>query len=113
MRSSEKKGGGHDLATLGIIGVGIISKVHAAIAADLPECRLLGICDVNPAAQTLADELGVSVYSDYEEMIKSETTEGVIIAIPTKLHTPVGATCAHHGIHLFVEKPIASDVQDA
>lgn len=113
MRPSEKKAGGHDLVRLGIIGAGLIGKVHAAIAADLPECRLVGICDVNPLAQTLADELGVSFYSDYEEMIKSETPEGVIIATPTELHTPVGVTCAHHGIHLFVEKPIASGVQDA
>jgi predicted dehydrogenase len=38
------------LVTLGIIGAGIIGKVHAAIAADLPECRLVGICDVNRLA---------------------------------------------------------------
>ena len=113
MRPSEKKAGGHDLVRLGIIGAGLIGKVHAAIAADLPECRLVGICDVNPLAQTLADELGVSFYSDYEEMIKSECPEGVIIATPTELHTPLGVTCAKYGVNLFVEKPIAPDVQDA
>jgi predicted dehydrogenase len=87
--------------------VGLIGKVHTAIIKDLPECRLLSMCDVNPLAHRLADELGVSFYSDYEEMIKFETPEAVIIATPTELHTPgEGVTCAQHGIHLFVEKQL-------
>ena len=113
MRGSKKKGDEHDPVRLGIIGAGLIGKVHAAIAAQLPECRLVGICDVNPLAQALASKLGVNYYSNYEEMIKSEFPEGVIIATPTELHTPVGVTCAKYGVHLFVEKPIAPDVQDA
>jgi len=113
MRPSEKKAGGHDLVRLGLIGAGVIGKAHAAIAGDLPEFRLVGICDVNPLAQTLASGLGVNYYSNYEEMIKSERPEGVIIATPTELHTPLGVTCAKYGVHLFVEKPIAPDVQDA
>ena len=98
---------------LAVIGAGLIGKKHAAIARDLPDCRLVGICDANPSAQTLAEKLGVSFYSNYEEMIKAETPEGVIIATPTELHTPVGVTCAQHSMHLFVEKPIAPDVQNA
>jgi len=113
MRRSEKRGDEHDPVRLGIIGAGLIGKVHATIAGDLPECRLVGICDVNPSAQTLAAKLGANYYSNYEEMIKSESPEGVIIATPTALHTPIGVTCAKYGVHLFVEKPIAPDVQEA
>jgi predicted dehydrogenase len=98
---------------LAVIGAGAIGKKHATIAADLPECRLVGICDANPSEQSLADKFGATFYSDYEEMIASEAPDGVIIATPTELHAPVGITCARRGVHLFVEKPIASDLPDA
>jgi predicted dehydrogenase len=98
---------------LAVIGAGAIGKKHAAIAAELPGCRLVGICDANSTVQSLSDEFGVKFYSDYEEMIASQSPDGVIIATPTELHTPVGIACARHGVHLFVEKPIASDLPDA
>ena len=97
---------------LAVIGAGAIGKKHADIAAELPGCRLVGICDADSAVQSLSDELGIKFYSDYEEMIASESPDGVIIATPTELHTPVGITCARHGVHLFVEKPIANTIED-
>ncbi len=104
---------GQAAVRLGLIGAGIIGKKHAVMAENFAGCRLVGISDVNPSAKALADELGANYYSDYEEMIEAESPEGVIIATPTESHTTVGVTCAQHGVHLFVEKPIAANVQDA
>jgi predicted dehydrogenase len=108
--SGEKKDDRHRVR-LAVIGAGLMGQKHAAIAGDLPDCRLVGISDVNPSVQALAGELGVNYYTDYEEMIKAESPEGVIIATPTESHTVVGVTCAQHGVHLFVEKPIAAETQ--
>ena len=98
---------------LAVIGAGLMGKKHAAIAAGLQGCRLVGICDADPTVRSLAGELGVKFYTDYEEMITGEAPHGVIIATPSELHAPVGMTCALHGVHLFVEKPIAADLPDA
>ena len=104
---------GQPAVRLGLIGAGLVGKKHAVMAENFAGCRLVGISDVNPSAKALADELGVNYYSDYGEMIEAESPEGVIIATPTESHTTVGVTCAQHGVHLFVEKPIAANVQDA
>jgi predicted dehydrogenase len=98
---------------LGVIGAGLVGAKHAAIAAGTPRCRLVGIADPNPAARQLAENLSVDFYEDYLEMISTEALDGVIIATPTDLHVSVGIACAQNGMHLMVEKPIASDVQAA
>jgi predicted dehydrogenase len=98
---------------LGVIGAGLVGAKHAAIAAGLPGCRLVGIADPNPAARQLAKNLAVGFYVDYQEMIGVEALDGVVIATPTERHVDVGIACAERGLHLMVEKPIASDVDAA
>jgi predicted dehydrogenase len=98
---------------LGVIGAGLIGAKHARIASNLPDCRLVGIVDPNPTARELAAQLETVYYPDFEAMMRSAKPEGVIIATPTEQHVPVGIACVEHGVHLMVEKPIASDVQSA
>ncbi len=103
----------HRLVRLGVIGVGLVGAKHAAIAAGMPGCHLVGIADPNPAARQLAEALSVDFYQDYPDMLAAKQLDGVIIATPTERHVSVGIDCAEQGLHLLVEKPIASDVQAA
>lgn len=92
---------------LASIGVGMIGRVHASIAARMDGCELAAICDEDPSRAALAEELGVAYYGDYRVMIVKEELDGVIIALPNELHEPVGSACAARGLHVFMEKPIA------
>ena len=98
---------------LGVIGAGFIGLKHAGIVADLPGCRLVGVSDPNPRAEKVAEGLGTRYFADFQEMIRAERPEGVIIATPTELHASVGIACAEKGLHLMVEKPIASNLASA
>jgi len=98
---------------LGVIGAGLVGAKHAAIAAGLPGCRLVGIADPSPAARQLAKKLSVGFYEDYQAMIDAEALDGVVIATPTERHVDMGIVCAERGLHLMVEKPIASEVRAA
>lgn len=98
---------------LGVIGAGFIGMKHAGIVAGLPGCRLVGVSDPNPAARKVAEDLGTRYFDDFEEMIRAEQPEGVIIATPTEHHASVGIACAKYGVHLMVEKPIASNLEAA
>jgi predicted dehydrogenase len=86
----------------------MIGHLHAGIAARLRECRLVALCDTDPEKAKMADALGATYYADYRRMIDQEPLDGVIISLPNDLHEPVGTACAAKGLHLFVEKPIAS-----
>lgn len=98
---------------LGVIGLGMIGKVHAETAAKLAECQLVAVSDVNPNTEKIARAIGASYFRDYQEMLGKEDLQGVVIAIPNNLHADVGITCAQKRLHILLEKPIASTLSDA
>ncbi len=98
---------------LGVIGLGMIGKVHAETAAKLAECRLVAVSDVDPNTEKIAKAIDARYFRDYQEMIEKEDLEGVVIAVPNNLHADVGVTCAQKRLHILLEKPIASTLSDA
>jgi predicted dehydrogenase len=98
---------------LASIGVGMIGHVHAEIAAGMEECEYVALCDEDASKAKMARELGVKYYADFREMIEKEAIDGVIISLPNELHEPVGSACAGKGLHIMMEKPIASNVDAA
>ena len=95
--------------TLAVIGAGAIGRRHALLCAKEPACRLVGIADPSPAAAALAAELGVPSMPSAEALLDAIRPDGVIIAVPTPLHEFVGLAVAEMGVHILMEKPIASD----
>jgi predicted dehydrogenase len=98
---------------LAVIGLGMIGKKHAELAAKLDEGKLVAVCDVDENHRQTAKDLNTNFYTDYQEMIHREELNGVVIAVPNDLHVPVGTACAKKGLHLFVEKPITPDTTGA
>lgn len=94
---------------LAVIGAGAIGARHARLCAQEPTCRLVGIADSSPAAAALAAELGVPSRLSAEALLDDIRPDGVIVAVPTPLHEPVGLAVAERGVHMLMEKPIASD----
>jgi predicted dehydrogenase len=93
--------------------MGLIGTAHARTLRKVEECELVAVADVDEKHRETAAQLGVKYYQDYEAMIRSETLHGVILATPNHLHVPMGIACAQQGLHLLVEKPIASTLAEA
>ncbi len=53
----------------------------------------------------------VQVYEDYQELLRDEALEAVIVALPNHLHAPVAIAAMQAGKHVFVEKPMADSVR--
>jgi UDP-N-acetylglucosamine 3-dehydrogenase len=97
---------------IGVIGAGIMGTNHARVLAGLPDTTLVGIVDPLPEHRARATELaGCRAFSTVDELI-AEGVDAVTIAAPTHLHHEVALVCIAHGIHLLVEKPIASTVEE-
>ncbi len=98
-----------------VIGYGIIGRVHASHAFDLEE--LVAICDISKAKRDEAkrDYPSVTVYEDYEEMLKREKIEVVHICTPHYLHAEMVIEALNRGINTLCEKPlcISRDELDA
>src|SRR5512136_1941471 len=97
---------------LGLIGLGLMGTPHARILKKVEACDLVAASDVDEKQKVVTEELGIKFYRRYEEMIEKESLQGVIVATPNHLHTPIGIACAQKGHGLFVEKPIAQSASE-
>ncbi len=98
---------------IGMIGAGRIGKLHADnLANRVPNARVEAISDVNlPAAQALADKLGVKkVYDDYHKILQDKDVDAVFICASTDMHSPISIAAARAGKNIFCEKPIDHDL---
>lgn len=62
----------------------------------------------------LAEKMhGCKWYADYREMLDHEALDGVIITSPDQLHYEHGMECLRRGLHILIEKPLTTDLQQA
>ena len=60
-----------------------------------------------------AAEHGLRAAGSLEEAVEAEGVEVALLVTPNDLHAEQALACAERGVHVFVEKPIASTVEDA
>src|SRR5467141_469969 len=97
---------------VGVIGAGVMGSNHARVLAGLPDVTLVGIVDPLPEHRTRATELaGCRSFASLDELV-AEGIDAVTIAAPTHLHHEIALACIAREIHVLVEKPIASSVEE-
>ena len=98
---------------VGVIGVGVMGSNHARVLAELPGVKLVGVADPDrKRCDQVARSLGCASFSDAADLIR-HGVDAVTIAAPTHLHRDIAIGCAARGIHVMVEKPIASTVEES
>jgi UDP-N-acetyl-2-amino-2-deoxyglucuronate dehydrogenase len=96
-----------------LIGCGKVGRIHARALRQLRESNFVAVCDSSmERAQAFAAEFGVLPFSDVPAMIRQANVEAATIATPHPLHAEPAIHCAAAGVHLLVEKPLASSLQD-
>ena len=76
---------------------------------------LAAICEDDPARlRTIAAQYPeAKAYASFSEMLTDPVVEGVALATPAERHFAMAAAALKAGKDVFVEKPLALDVQDA
>ena len=97
---------------LGVIGVGIMGSNHARVLAELGGVKVVGIADPGAAHRELLGQiLSCAVCNDADALLDLGI-DAAVIAAPTHLHHDIALTCIRRGVHVLVEKPIASNVEE-
>ena len=101
------------MAKIGVIGVGYWGKNLARNLNDLEE--LAAICDDNPNnLDTVGrDYPNVKCYSDITEMLADPDIGAVAVATPAATHGSVTRQALNARKHVFVEKPLCLDLEEA
>ncbi|MDO5752996.1 Gfo/Idh/MocA family protein [Arthrobacter sp.] len=98
---------------LGIIGAGAVALLHADGAAILDGIELSAVCDLQAdIAAKVAEPWGAAVFTDYRQMLEAGVVDAVVINTPHSLHKEMVLAAAACGIHVLVEKPMATTLAD-
>lgn len=99
---------------LGIIGLGYIGKIHLRHCLKIPKAEVLAIADVSAKALNKAKKAGVKkTFNSYNDLLKEPEIDAVIIGLPTHLHLQCAREAAEAGKDIFLEKPMARNVEEA
>ncbi|MGO9599609.1 MAG: NAD-dependent epimerase/dehydratase family protein [Isosphaeraceae bacterium] len=111
----EKKTNSHPYR-VGFLGTGYIADWHAKALRMVPDARLEAVCDKNlPRAEAFAQRQGVSrSYGSVEAMLGDEAArlDVVHVLLPPDLHARAAETLIDRGIHVLLEKPMATTLAE-
>jgi predicted dehydrogenase len=100
-----------------IIGCGRIARAHAAALSAHPAAELVALCDVSEEGlRAFGQQHGVSPdgqFTDHEELFDSVHPDVVHVCTWPDTHERITRTAAERGIHVYSEKPMALDLQQA
>lgn len=102
------------MKTIAIVGCGRISKRHVQVMNQMPDLKLVAVCDViKDRAHETAEPLAIPYYLDALEMVKQEKPDIVAILTDSGSHPRVGSELAPYVKVVVVEKPMALTLEDA
>jgi predicted dehydrogenase len=100
---------------IGIIGCGRAAEtLHLPALARLDSAQVVALADSNEGRlQEVSDRYGIKErYADYRSMLEKSSADIVAVCTPTHLHAEMGAAVLDSGKHLFLEKPVATSLDE-
>ncbi|QKK02262.1 MAG: Gfo/Idh/MocA family oxidoreductase [Pseudomonadota bacterium] len=95
-----------------VVGVGYVGRFHAQKYAAHEHAELVAVVDIDPAtAERVASECGCEALTDYRGLL--DRVEAVSIAVPTVRHFAIAREFLARGIHVLLEKPMTSTIEEA
>jgi predicted dehydrogenase len=98
---------------IGVIGFGFMGKMHAAIFNQLPQTELVAVVDVDPSRFEDSTFQGVNFYTDFRDLLQRKDIDAVSICVSDAAHFQPAIQSAQAGKHIFLEKPIALNLDEA
>ncbi len=97
---------------VGVIGVGHLGNLHAKMYDMIPSADFIGIYDIDAGrAKEVSERYGVKAFPDVDSLLNA--VEAVSVVTPTSNHFEAASHALNNGAHVFIEKPITSDVASA
>lgn len=106
-----------DFVRVGVVGTGRMGALHVATYQRMENVQLVAVADPSQAARTraLRGATRVREYTGWREMFATEASslDAVSIACSSSQHAEVALAALAHGLHVLVEKPMATALPDA
>lgn len=95
-----------------VIGTGYLGKYHVDKFATISTSHLVAICDIDSEnTQELSEKYNVKTTDDYRTLLGH--VDAVSIATPTSSHFKIAEFFLKNNVHVFIEKPITTTLEEA
>ncbi|WP_290810126.1 Gfo/Idh/MocA family protein [Halovivax sp.] len=98
------------------IGLGGLGQLELEVLSGLDDVELVAGADVSAAAREVFErEHDAPAYPDHEAMFDAhgDDLDLALIVTPHTLHYEQARACLEAGLHVYIEKPMVTDVADA
>lgn len=92
---------------LAVIGYGGMGGWHVQHAQQSDVVELLGVYDIKPERNELAESRGIHAYPSFEAVLEDPRVELITVAIPNDVHEEVCIRALQAGKNVICEKPVA------
>jgi len=98
----------------GIIGTGMMGWEHIRNLALIPGARVTAVADPDPGSREIARAAApeATVFEDYRLLLREAPVDAVVIASPNHTHTAVLRDVFATALHVLVEKPLCTTLDD-
>jgi len=100
--------------TVGIVGTGNIASAYVEDLKASPDVKIAGVTDTDLEKATLfANKHGVTIYDNLEAMLHDDKVDLIVNLTIHHAHYAVNKACLSAGKHVFSEKPLALNYEEA
>ena len=100
------------MKNLVVVGYGGMGGWHTERALKSDVVTLLGVYDIKPERNELAESRGIHAYASFEEVLADERVDIITVAIPNDQHKLVVIRALEAGKNVICEKPVALSTAD-
>jgi predicted dehydrogenase len=99
---------------VGVIGLGRMGMLHMMNCLKIDDVKVVAVADSSKKALTKARTVGVDrLYTDYHDLLNhTSDIDAVVISLPNFLHFESIQLALEAGLNVFVEKPMARNVEE-
>lgn len=97
-----------------VLGVGVMGRHHANVLRTIPDAELVAVVDPDEERLRSAEaQFSARGYPNLEALLAAEALDAVSVAAPTHTHYRLTRQLLEAGVHVLVEKPVATEVHEA
>lgn len=107
--------GANDRINVGIIGFGLIGRIHTRSFMSHPDVKIVAVAETyEPRLEAAAELIGgnVTKYRDFRRMLDSKDVDAVVIGTPDHWHALITMMACAAGKDVYVEKPMTRFVRE-